>query len=85
MKNKEFLSVKQLADLLGISRVAVFYKIKSGMIKAEKVGKTYIIPRMQLKGVLLASSDENLKKEVEKGVKKVVAEYGETLKMLGKE
>lgn len=85
MENKEFLSVKQLADLLGISRVAVFYKIKSGMIKAEKVGKTYIIPRTQLKGGSLAGQDEKLKKEIDKGVKKVVAEYGETLKMLGKE
>ena len=44
MKNstKKYLTVKELADLLGISRVAVFKKIKNGQICAEKIGRNYI-------------------------------------------
>ena len=38
-KNKKYYTVKELADILGISRVAVFNKIKKGEIKAEKAGR----------------------------------------------
>lgn len=84
-KNSEYITVVELAKFLKISRVAVFYKIKKGQIKAKKVGKTYIIPRESLKGVLYSDMSDKLKNEIEMAVKRVVKEYGETLKMLGKE
>lgn len=34
--------------MLGISRVAVFKKIKKGEIKAYKVGPTFVIDRAEL-------------------------------------
>lgn len=82
---KDYLTVKELADILHISRIAVFNKIKNGLIKAEKVGKTYIISKSNLKGVLGDKLDEKSKRGIEKGVGRVVKEYGETLKRLGKE
>ena len=36
---KEYLSTSEVAKILGISRIAVFKKIKSGEIKAEKKGR----------------------------------------------
>lgn len=44
MKKKEFYSIPELAKLIGISRIAVFKKVKKGQIKASKIGKNYVIP-----------------------------------------
>lgn len=81
MVNKNFLSVRELADLLGISRIAVFKKIKKGQIKATKIGKNYVI---EVKN-LAKNNTSSEKKSLTKAVKKVVKEYGETLKLLGNE
>ncbi|PIU15210.1 hypothetical protein COT20_02005 [bacterium (Candidatus Gribaldobacteria) CG08_land_8_20_14_0_20_39_15] len=43
MELKEFYTTKELADLLGISRVAVFNRIKNGDIKAQKMGRNFVI------------------------------------------
>ncbi|MDD5344860.1 MAG: helix-turn-helix domain-containing protein [Smithella sp.] len=83
--NDGYLTVAELAKILKISRVAVFKKIKNGQIKAKKVGKTYLILRESLKGILYSDMTDKLKNEIELGVKKVIKDYSETLKMLGKE
>lgn len=41
---KEYLSTAELANLLGVSRIAVFKKIKLGKIKAFKIGRNFVIP-----------------------------------------
>lgn len=43
MVNKEFYTTAELAKMLKISRVAVFNKIKSGEIKAQKLGRNFVI------------------------------------------
>lgn len=83
MKNKEFLSTVELAKILGISRVAVFKKIKKGEIKATKVGRNFVIQRKDLGDILGEVLTEEKKKEIDRAVKKTVKEYSETLKLLG--
>lgn len=83
MQNKNFLTTTELAKLLGISRVAVFKKIKKGEIKAEKIGRNFVIHKKELGNILGKSLTRKEKLEIEKGVKKVVKEYGETLRLLG--
>lgn len=83
--NKDYLTVKELSELIGISRVAVFNRIKLGKIKAEKIGRNYIIQKKDLDGLLKSGLSDIGKKEIEAGVKKVLHEYGETIKMLSKE
>jgi len=86
MRKDKFFSTTELAKILGVSRVTVFNKIKKGEIKATKVGRNFIINRKDLNNVLdthVLNADE--KKQIEKAVKKVVSEYGETLKLLGNE
>ncbi|MDD5291227.1 MAG: helix-turn-helix domain-containing protein [Patescibacteria group bacterium] len=85
MNNKEFLTVKELADILGISRIAVFNKIKKGQIKAEKMGRNFIIFKKDIPEILSDDLTDKIKKEIGKGVAKVIREYGDTLKMLGNE
>ncbi len=83
MKKDQFLSTTELADILGISRIAVFNKIKLGQIKAQKVGRNYIIDRNDLGPILGESLSPKQKSDIDKAVKKTVKEYGETLKSLG--
>lgn len=39
----EQLSVPQAAALIGLSRIAVFKRIKAGSLKAKKIGRNYVI------------------------------------------
>jgi len=83
--DKDFFSTSEVAKLLGISRIAVFKKIKSGAIKARKIGRNFAVDKKDLPEVLGSVLREDKKQEIEKSVKKTVKEYGETLKLLGKE
>lgn len=56
MINKSFYTTVELAKLLGISRVAVFNRIKSGEIKAEKMGRNFVIFKKDIDINELASS-----------------------------
>lgn len=93
MENKgqkvKFISIAELAKILGISRIAVFNKIKKGQIPAEKIGRSYSISMDHVNEIISGSSTrvltEDKKKEIKKAVEKVVKEYGETLKLLGRE
>lgn len=88
-KRKKYYSVTELAEKLGLSRVAVFKKIQKGQLPAEKIGRAYAIPVEHadklLKGERIDVLTDAKKADIEKAVKKVVKEYGETLRLLGKE
>lgn len=83
MENKDFFSTAELAKVLGISRVAVFNRIKKGEIKATKIGRSFVIAKKDLENILSTGISENDKEKINRAVKKTVKEYGETLKMLG--
>ena len=85
MKNKDFLSTTELANILGISRIAVFKKIKSGKIKAKKVGRNFIISRGDISAVLGTVVNEEQRKNINQAVKKAVRQYSETFRLLGQE
>ena len=88
-KKTKYISVAELAKMLGISRIAVFNKIKKGQIPAEKIGRSYAISMEHVNEIISGSSvgvlTDDKKEEIKKAVEKVVREYGETLKLLGKE
>jgi len=83
MKKRDFLSTSELAKILGISRIAVYKRIKAGKIKAEKIGRDFVINKKDLGNILGKELTKEEKTEIEKAVKKTVEEYGETLKLLG--
>jgi len=84
-KANKYVTIPELAKMLRLSRIAVFKKVKKGEIKAIRVGKTYGIPRESLDAVFGKVLGEDEKREIDRAVKKVVSEYGETLKLLGKD
>lgn len=85
MENKDLITTSELAKILGISRIAVFKRIKLGQIKAIRVGKNFVIPKNSLPEVLGKILSEKNKREIEAAVKKTVKEYGQTLRLLGNE
>ena len=82
---KNYYTVKELADIMGFSRITIFNRIKAGKIKAEKIGRNYIIYKNDLKGMFGNDLDKADKIIIDSGVKKVLSEYGDTIRMLGKE
>jgi len=70
---------------LGISRIAVYRKVKKGQIKAVRIGRIFAIPQKQIAAILGETLREKDKREIEAAVRKTVREYGETLKLLGSE
>ena len=69
--DKEFLSTSEVAKLLGISRIAVFKKIKSGNMKARKIGRNFAVDRKDL-DVLGTVLRDDKKQEIERTVQKTV-------------
>ena len=85
MKSNKYITIQEMAKILGISRIAVYKKVKKGTIKAMKIGRNYAIPKKyvaHILGKVLRARDKNL---IDKAIKKTVKEYGETLKLLGRE
>ena len=89
MEKNEYLSIAQVAKILRISRVAVYKKVKKGIIPAIKVGKIYAIPReniikrvRKIKGHVLSNEEKD---KIKMAVMKTVNDYGEVLKKLGAE
>jgi len=85
MENKELITTAELAKILGISRIAVFKRIKRGQIKAIRAGRNFVIPKDYLPEVLGQVLSKKNKREIETAVKKTVREYGQTLRLLGNE
>lgn len=85
MKKKGFITIPQLARILGLSRIAVYKKVKKGQIKAIRIGRNFAIPKKYMADILGKVLGEEDKKEIDRAVKKTVREYGEVLKLLGRE
>jgi excisionase family DNA binding protein len=84
MAEKKMFSTTELAKILGISRIAVYKRIKKGQIKAVKYGRDFVIERKDIGDILQKELTEAQKKEIDQAVRKTVKEYGETLKLLGR-
>jgi excisionase family DNA binding protein len=85
MKEGTYLTIPQLAKILGITRIAVYKKVVKGHIKAVKIGRNYAIPKKYLGEVLGGPLGDHDKREIDRAVKRTVKEYGEVLKLLGKD
>ncbi|MFA4815420.1 MAG: helix-turn-helix domain-containing protein [Candidatus Gracilibacteria bacterium] len=77
----DLLTTSEVASLLGISRIAVFKQIQSGILPARKIGRNYVIKRedLQLPSAILT---EEKKETLNQFVDKVIDDYGETLRLL---
>jgi excisionase family DNA binding protein len=84
MKDRRFVSLQELANILGISRIAVYKKVKKGQIKAIRIGRSFAVPRRLVANILGKVLSEKDKNCIDKAIKKTMKDYGEVLKLLGK-
>lgn len=85
MTAENYVTIPQLAHLLGVSRIAIYRRVKKGDIPATKVGGVYVISDETMASILGKEASKNAKDRIDAAVRKTVREYGEVLKKLGKE
>ncbi|MDP3997060.1 MAG: helix-turn-helix domain-containing protein [bacterium] len=83
--NKQHYSTTEVAEILGISRTAVFKKIKAGILPAEKAGRNYVITKQDLQKLTGGKISEAQKREVETAVHQAIKEYREVFEKLAQE
>jgi excisionase family DNA binding protein len=72
MKKQEYLTIPQVAKILGISRIAVYKKVRSGQIKAQRIGRIYAIPRKKILGNIERKLTEKTKRRINATVRKAM-------------
>ena len=85
MVKSEYISISQFAKILGVSRIAIYKKIKKGQIEATRIGRSYVIPKKYITDITGKTLSEKDKRIIDEAVKKTFKEYGEVLKLLGRE
>ncbi|MBI5026973.1 MAG: excisionase family DNA-binding protein [Nitrospirae bacterium] len=85
MEKNKYISISQLAKIIGVSRIAVYKKVKKGQIEAIRIGRSFAIPQKYIADILGKTLKEKDKREIDKAIKKTIKEYGEVLRLLGRE
>ena len=85
MEKNKYFTIPQLAKILGISRIAVYKKVKKGEIKAIRIGRNYAISDRIVSEILGNKLTERKKREIDRAISKTLNEYGEVLRLLGSE
>ena len=85
MTSSDYITIPQLAEILGLSRIAVYKKVKSGHIRSVRIGRTLAIPKKEVAAILGGDLRPNDKKQIEAALRKTCDEYGEVLRRLGAE
>jgi len=85
MSKERYLTVPELARILGVSRVTVYNWVKKGTIPAARAGRNYIITDETLNEIFGGSLTVDKKRQIAAAVRRTVQEYGEILKRLSQE
>jgi len=94
MEKDSYSSIAEVAKILGVSRIAIYNKVKKGQIEAIRIGRSFaisdktlkkLIKNIKIKSIKGSPLGDKEKKEIDKVVSRTVNEYGETLKRLGAE
>ncbi len=85
MTKKALYSTSEAAVILRLSRIEVFRKIKAGKIKAEKIGRNYVISYDSLTEALGKIVGTNKRMDIDRAIDRAMKEYGETFQKLAKE
>jgi len=85
MSTGKYMTVPELAKLLGVSRIAIYQRVKKGQIPAARIGRTYVITDKTVAQILGKEVSEKGRERIDAAVHRTVREYGEVLKQLGEE
>lgn len=82
---KEYYSTIEVANIFKVSRKTIFQWIKTGKIKAVKVGRNYVILNSAIIDKLGKNIGTEKKAEIEKTIDRAIKDYEQTFRLLGKE
>ena len=85
MAHEKYITIPELAKLLGVSRIAVYKRVKKGDIPATKTGRTYVITDQTTAEILGKEVTSEGKERIDAAVRRTVREYGSVLKQLAQE
>ena len=85
MSDKKYMTIPELARLLGVSRIAVYRRVRKGQIPARRIGRIYVITDRTIRNILGKKVSAKAKMRIDAAVLRTVREYGEVLKRLGGE
>ena len=85
MDHAKYITIPELAKLLGVSRIAIYKRVKKGQIPATKIGRTYVITDQTIADILGKEVTSRGKERIDAAVRRTVREYGEVLKQLANE
>ncbi len=81
----KFMTIPELADKMGISRIAVYKRVKKAQIPAQRIGRIYAISEKDAADLIHATTAEMDGAWIDNAVRQVVSEYGILLKWLSQE
>jgi len=85
MTAEKYITIPELAKLLGVSRIAIYNRVKKGLIPATRIGRNYVITDKTVADILGSQVSDHGKRQIDDAVHRTVREYGEVLKLLAKE
>lgn len=85
MAHEKYITIPELAKLLGVSRIAIYKRVKKGQIPATKIGRTYVITDQTIAHILGKEVTSRGKERIDAAVRRTVREYGAVLKQLANE
>ncbi len=85
MAEKRWITIPELAQKMGLSRIAVYNRVKKGKIPAQKAGGRHLISKDDLPYIIGRKLTTEEKKRIETVVNRMVMEYGKVFKWLSRE
>ncbi len=82
---KEFYSTTEGAKIFRVSRKTIFMWITNGTMKANKVGRNFVVPHSSIVEKLGKTLGIEKKMEIEGSIDKAMKDYEQTFRKLGKE
>ena len=65
MTQKKYITIPELAKLLGVSRIAIYNRVKKGQIPATRIGRNYVITDETVTNILGKTVTEKGKKHID--------------------
>jgi excisionase family DNA binding protein len=82
---EKWVTIPELATQMGLSRIAVYYKVKTGEIPARKIGRNYAISEDTVCHILGQKLTQKDKDRIGLVVRLAVKDYGEVFRWLANE
>jgi excisionase family DNA binding protein len=82
---EKWVTIPELASQMGLSRIAVYYKVKTGEIPATRIGRNYAISEDTVSHILGQALTQKDKDRIGSVVRLAIKDFGEVFRWLANE